>query len=70
MAAAGETGRRLLELRALTGLVLHAEQVGIGGSSERERLAELCGWFDDDVPLPELERAKQLLQGDGAPPRG
>ena len=44
-------------------------QAGVG-VEELERLAELCDWFDDDVPLPELERAKQLLQGDGAPPRG
>jgi hypothetical protein len=59
----------LLELRALTGLVLHQSKLG-SASSELERLTELCDWFDDDVPLPELDRAKQLLEGEGAPPRG
>ena len=69
VAAARGQDARLLELRALTGLVLHQSKLG-SASSELERLTELCDWFDDDVPLPELDRAKQLLQGDGAPPRG
>ena len=57
---AGEQHARLLELRALTGLTLLRAKLGSAGE-ERERLAELCGWFDDDLPLPELERARRAL---------
>ena len=57
---AGEQHARLLELRALTGLTLLRAKLGSAGQ-ERERLAELCGWFDHDLPVPELERARRAL---------
>ena len=67
--AARRQDARLLELRALTGLVLHESKLG-SASEGLERLAAVCDWFDDDVPLPELDRARSLLESDGAPPRG
>jgi tetratricopeptide (TPR) repeat protein len=66
--AAHKQDARLLELRALNGLVLHERKFG-EGCSALARVQELCDWFDDDLSVPDLVRARELVeQGPTAQP--
>jgi class 3 adenylate cyclase/tetratricopeptide (TPR) repeat protein len=66
--AAQKQDARLLELRALNGLVLHERKFG-QGCSALARVQQLCDWFDDDLSVPDLVRARELLaQGPAAEP--
>jgi len=59
--AARKQDAKLLELRALNGLVLHELKFGEGGAA-LARVHELCDWFDEDLSVPDLTRARELLE--------
>ena len=62
--AAGQ-GARLWELRAATGLALLQRKAG-AASTSMSRIESLCEWFGADSALPEVRRARALLDGERA----
>ncbi len=64
--AAAEQNARLLELRAVTGLAIHQGRT-IGEATALERVAELCDWFGPESQLPDIVRARRLLNVQSAP---
>lgn len=52
---------KLFELRATMALCRLWQTQG-NKDEARKRLAELCGWFTEGVLLPDLQRAKELLE--------
>jgi tetratricopeptide (TPR) repeat protein len=64
--AAHGQNAKLLELRAATGLALYQRQVA-ATCSALVRVEELCRWFGADCDLPDVSRARGLLDGETSP---
>lgn len=55
-------GARLPHLRALGQLVTHGRRTGEDTASHERQLAALCDCFPSDSELPDVRRARVLLQ--------
>jgi tetratricopeptide (TPR) repeat protein len=55
-------GARLPQLRAVGQLVTQRRRMGEDASADEQRLAELCERFASDSQLPDLRRARAILQ--------
>jgi hypothetical protein len=67
VAIASSQNARLPQLRALAQLVGHQRKVGDATSAERQ-LAALCDWFGADSHLPDVARARGVLEAKAARP--
>ncbi len=63
IAAANRQSAKLLELRAATGLLLHQRRIG-DAAGATARVESLCGWFDAESEIPDVLRARALLERD------
>ena len=62
VAVALSQNARMPELRALAQLVGLRRRVGERDAGEVERLAALCEWFGSSCELPDIVRARSLLE--------
>jgi hypothetical protein len=61
VSAAREQNAKLLELRAAAQLAMHQRRVG-ETCTALERVASLCDWFAPTPDLPDVARARALLE--------
>jgi tetratricopeptide (TPR) repeat protein len=61
ISAAHEQNAKLLELQAVTRLVEHQQKIG-EPTTGLDRIAELCDWFGPRALLPDVGRARALLE--------
>ena len=63
VAAAREQNARLLELRAATRLASHQRRIG-APLTALERVAELCEWFPAASEVPDVVRAREMVDSE------
>jgi hypothetical protein len=62
VAVAREQNARLLELRAATRLAAHRLALGEMPTDVLARIADLCDWFAPSPDLPDVVRARALVE--------
>jgi class 3 adenylate cyclase len=66
MSSARDQEARLLELRAATGLALHQRRIGAPVTA-LETMARLCEWFGSGSTVPDVIRARAVLDDEPEP---